>query len=446
MRSKPLQFFATVALLFLAQAAQAILPIQHWETKRGARVYFVENHDLPILDVSVDFPAGAAFDTAEKSGVANMTANMLRLGAGGMDEDEIARQFADIGAQFGGRFDPDRAGAGLRTLSSSNERGRSLEILGRILARPEFPAPVLEREKVRLIAMLKEADTKPDTIAARTFSRMVYPAHPYGLRSSGEPDTISKFTREDLLAFHRRHYSAERAIVALMGDVTREEATAIAEALTAALPAVAGAPPVLPPVAQLPKSETRWITHPSTQSHIMLGAPGIRRDDPDYFPLFVGNYVLGGGGFQSRITEEVRQKRGLAYSAYSYFAPMLREGPFVVGMQTKGEQAREALGVVSKTLNDFIAQGPTAKELTAAKNNIVGGFPLRIDSNRKIHDYLSVIGFYDLPLTYLDDFTKNVERVTTEQIKSAFQRRIHPERMVTVVVGPGDEKSAQAAH
>jgi zinc protease len=134
MRSNPLQLFATIALLLLAQAAQAILPIQHWETKRGARVYFVENHDLPILDVSVDFPAGAAFDTAAKSGVANMTANMLRLGAGGMNEDEIARQFADVGAQFGGRFDPDRAGAGLRTLSSANERTRSLEILSRILA------------------------------------------------------------------------------------------------------------------------------------------------------------------------------------------------------------------------------------------------------------------------------------------------------------------------
>jgi zinc protease len=443
MNSKSLQLVATLILLGLAHAASAILPIQHWETKRGARVYFVENHDLPMLDVSVDFPAGAGFDTREKSGAANMTANMLRLGAGGMDEDEIARKLADVGAQLGGRFDGDRGGSGLRTLSSGNERARALEILARMLAQPEFPAPVLEREKVRLIAMLKEADTKPDTIAARTFSRMIYPTHPYGLRSSGEVDTIAKLSRDDLAAFHRAHYNAERAVVALMGDVTREEAAAIAESLTVGLPAASGPARELPPVAQLAKAEARWITHPSTQSHIMVGAPGIRRDDPDYFPLFVGNYVLGGGGFQSRITEEVRQKRGLAYSAYSYFSPMLREGPFVVGMQTKGEQAREALDVVNKTINDFVAQGPTTKELAAAKKNIIGGFPLRIDSNRKIHEYLALIGFYRLPLTYLDDFTKNVDRVSAEQVKSAFQRRIHLDRMVTVVVGPA-ERSAQA--
>jgi len=441
MNSKPLQLVATLVLLALAQAAHAILPIQHWETKRGARVYFVENHDLPMLDVSVDFPAGAGFDTREKSGAANMTANMLRLGAGGMDEDRIARELADVGAQLGGRFDGDRGGAGVRTLSSASERARALEILARMVAQPEFPAPVLEREKVRLIAMLKEADTKPDTIAARTFSRMVYPTHPYGLRSAGEVDTISKLSRDDLAAFHRSHYNAERAVVALMGDVTREEAAGIAEALTAGLPAAAGPAAQLPPVPQLPKSEARWIIHPSTQSHIMVGAPGIRRDDPDYFALFVGNHVLGGGGFQSRITEEVRQKRGLAYSAYSYFSPMLREGPFVVGMQTKGEQAREALDVVNKTINDFLTQGPTAKELAAAKKNIIGGFPLRIDSNRKIHEYLAVIGFYRLPLTYLDDFIRNVDRVTAEQVKSAFQRRIHPDRMVTVVVGPTDRSA-----
>jgi zinc protease len=445
MANNLLRVFGALALFIATHAAFAILPIEHWQTKRGAHVYFVENHDLPILDVSVDFPAGAGFDTPVKSGAANMTANMLRLGAGGMDEDEIARKLADVGAQFAGRFDSDRAGAGLRTLSSRNERTASLEILARMLTRPEFPAPVLEREKVRLIAMLKEADTKPDTIAARTFSRMIYPTHPYGLRSAGEIDTIAKLNRDDLVAFHRTHYNAERAIVAIMGDLTRQEAISIAEALTAELPAAGPDAPQLPPVPELTKADARWISHPATQSHILLGAPGIRRDDPDYFPLFVGNYVLGGGGFQSRITEEVRQKRGLAYSAYSYFSPMLREGPFVVGMQTKGEQANEALGVVTKTLADFIATGPTEKELAAAKKNIIGGFPLRIDSNRKIHEYLSVIGFYRLPLTYLDDFTSNVERVTVAQVKSAFQRRVHPERMVTVVVGPSD-RTAQLAH
>lgn len=441
MGSKSLRFILGVALVALAQTAHAILPIQHWETQRGARVLFVENRDLPMLDVSVDFPAGSAFDTRDKGGAANMTANMLRLGAGGMNEDEIARGLADAGAQFSGRFDTDRAGAGMRMLSSAKERGRSLEILARVLTRPEFPGPVLEREKARLIAGLKEADTKPDTIAARTFSRMVYPTHPYGLRGPGEVETIAKLQRDDLVDFYRRYYSAERAVVAVMGDVSREEAAAIAEMLTAALPAASGDAPAIPAVPALAKADVRWITHPATQSHIYIGAPGIRREDPDYFALFVGNHILGGGGFVSRITDEVRQKRGLAYSAYSYFSPMLREGPFTVGMQTKGEQAAQALEVARQTVADYVAKGPTAKELDAAKKNIIGGFPLRIDSNRKIHEYLAVIGFYRLPLTYLDDFTRNVERVTLEQIKAAFQRHVHPERMVTVVVGPSAEKA-----
>ena len=431
-----------LALLFITQAAHALLPIQHWETKRGARVYFVENRDLPMLDVSVDFPAGAAFDSRESAGVANMTAHVLRLGSAGMDENDIARSMADVGAQLSGRFDSDRAGVGLRTLSSAKERTRALEIFARVLTQPEFPATVLERERVRLIGALKEADTKPDTIAARTFSRMLYPQHPYGLRSAGEVDTVAKITREDLIAFHRRHYTAPRAIVALMGDVSREEAAAIAEAVTAGLPSGNAEVAPLPAVTHKPEGTVAWIAHPATQSHILMGMPGIPRDDPDYFALFVGNHVLGGGGFTSRINEEVRQKRGLAYSAYSYFSPMLRAGPFVVGMQTQAAQADAALDVVRKTVSEFIARGPTAKELAAAKKNIIGGFPLRIDSNRKIHEYLAVIGFYRLPLTYLDDFTKKVERVSAEDIKAAFQRHIQPERLVTVVVGPVNEKAA----
>jgi zinc protease len=442
MRSKALHLAALALLLFAAQTAHALLPIQHWETARGARVYFVQNSDLPMLDVSVEVPAGAGFDKPDKSGVANLTAHMLRLGAVGLDEDEIARRMADVGARLGSRFDGDRAGLSVRTLSSAKERRQALEILRRTLSRPEFPAKVLEREKARVIAALQEADTKPDTIAARTFSRMVYPAHPYGLRNAGEVATVTKIARDDLVAFHREHYAAERAVVAIMGDVSREEATAIAEALTADLPRADASPAVLPPVAPLPKAAEAWVRHPATQSHVLMGAPGIRRDDPDYFPLVVGNHVLGSGGFTSRLTEEVRQKRGLAYSAYSYFSPMLREGPFVVGLQTQASQAPDALAVVRKTVTDFIAGGPTPEELAAAKKNIIGGFPLRIDSNRKIHEYLALIGFYRLPLTYLDDFTRNVERVTAEQVKSAFQKHIQPDRMITVVVGASQRPDA----
>jgi len=285
---------------------------------------------------------------------------------------------------------------------------------------------------------------KPGSQAGRMFYQLVYREHPYALRAVGDVDTVGAMTRDDLRGFYQRHYVAERAVIAIMGDVSRAEAEAIAEQLTRGLPRSNAAAPALPAVVPLERAITRVMAHPATQSHILIGAPGIRRSDPDYFPLFVGNHILGGGGFVSRINEEVRQKRGLAYSAYSYFSPQQVPGPFVIGMQTRRDQADEALTVVRKTLRDFVSNGPTEQELLAARQNIVGGFPMRIDSNRKIHEYLAIIGFYNLPVSYLEDFVPNVERVTVADIKTAFARAVDPDKLVTVVVGADRDQTVTA--
>ena len=422
-----------LATLAYAVAAQATLPVHQWQTARGARVLFVETHDLPMLDVAVDFPAGTSRDTREKSGLAGLTLRMLRLGVEGLDEDQIAERLADVGAEIGGRFDVDRAGYGLRTLSSARERDEAVAVLLRILQSPTFPQLIFEREKERVLAALKESDTKPETIADREFKRLLYADHPYSLRGSGEIDTVARLTRDDLAGFYRRHFSAREAVVSIIGDLSREQARAIAEQLTSGLKAAAPLP-ALPPVPRLAK-ETSWIAHPATQAHILIGQPGIKRLDPDYFPLWVGNYVLGGGGFSSRLNEEIRQKRGFAYIAYSSFNPLAQQGPFQIGLQTKKDQAEEALKVARDTLAKFVADGPTQQEFEAAKQNIVGGFPLRIDSNRKILEYLSLIGFYRLPPSYLDDFPARIDAVTLAEVKDAWRRRIDPARMVTVVVG-----------
>jgi len=421
-------------ILLVPLVSTAALPIQHWSTAGGTQVYFVESHDLPMLDVTVEFPAGSSRDTKQQSGLASLTLQMLRLGADGMNEDEIARRLADTGANLSPVFDVDRAGYWLRTLSSDAEQRETLGVFARMLQAPSFPASALEREKARTVAGLKESDTKPETKATRAFAHLVFQDHPYAQRN-GEPDTVPALTREDLLAFYRSHYNADRAVVAIMGDVTRTRAEQIAEALTDGLPAASAAVSGLPSVPALAGPVEREIEHPSTQAHIVVGQPGMRRNDPDYFPLWVGNYILGGGGFSSRLYEQVREKRGLSYSVYSYFAPYEQPGAFQVGLQTRGDQAQEALALVRSVVGDFVARGPTQEELEAAKQNIVGGFALRIDSNRKIVDYLAVIGFYQLPLDYLDTFPAKVEAVTLEQIRDAFQRRIHPDRMVTVVVG-----------
>lgn len=429
-----LQWAAGALMTFAALPVLAGLPIQHWQSTSGAQVYFVENHDLPILDLSVEFAAGSSYDTPEKAGVAAMTQGLLSLGAGGLTDDQISNGFADIGAQPGGDFDLDRAGLSLRTLSSERERTAALKLLATILQKPDFPTAVLEREKARTIAGLQEAETQPESIASKAFSKALFGDHPYGRGEMVEPDTVKRITRDDLVAFHHNFYTRNNAVVAIIGDVTREQAESIVEQLTGGLPEGAAAPAIPPVPVPAAPVETR-IAHPAAQSHILLGYPGVKRGDPDYFPLYVGNYILGGGGFVSRLTEEVREKRGLAYSVYSYFMPMREAGPFQIGLQTRREQTAEALSLVRETLQKFIDGGPTAKELQAAKDNIIGGFPLRIDSNGKILDYLSVIGFYHLPLTYLDDFNKQVAKVTTTQIKDAFQRRIKPQNMVTVVVG-----------
>ncbi len=433
-RAKVLARVLAVATIACAAPVQATLPVLQWQTAGGARVLFVETHDLPMLDVAVDFPAGTSRDTREKSGLAALTLRMLRLGVEGFDEDQIAERLADVGAEIGGRFDMDRAGYGLRTLSSGRERDEAVAVLLRILQRPTFPQPIFEREKERVLAALKESDTKPETIADREFKRRLYADHPYSLRGSGEIDTVARLSRDDLVGFYRRHFSAREAVVSIIGDLSREQARTIGDQLTSGLKAAAPLP-ALPPVPRLAKEQTSWIAHPATQAHILIGQPGIKRLDPDYFPLWVGNYVLGGGGFSSRLNEEIRQKRGFAYSAYSYFNPLAQQGPFQIGLQTKKDQAEEALKVARDTLAKFVADGPTQQEFEAAKQNIVGGFPLRIDSNGKILEYLSLIGFYRLPLSYLEDFPARIDAVTLAEVKDAWRRRIDPARMVTVVVG-----------
>lgn len=439
MCAKLIAAVATSLLLGFSLAANATPKIQHWQASSGAQVYFVENHDLPMLDVAVDFPAGSGFDSAEKSGLAGLTHGLLDLGVEGMNEDDIARRLADIGAQFGGTFDADRSNIALRTLSSKAERNEALAIMARVLQRPLFPETVLAREKVRLIAALKEEETKPESIAGKAFSRAVFGGHPYGLPASGEIATVEKLQRSDLDAFYSAHYGAHSAVLALMGDISRAEAEEIAQNLTAQLPS-GGASSEIAQVVKLGSASTLRITHPATQSHILIGAPGVARNDADYFPLYVGNYILGGGGFVSRLMQEVREKRGMAYSVYSYFIPMQQPGAFQIGLQTRKDQADEAVQLVNKSLRDFIDHGVTEKELLAAKQNIINGFPLRIDSNKKILDYLSVIGFYHLPLTYLDDFPSRISQVTVAEISAAFKRKVNPDILATVIVGAPEEK------
>jgi zinc protease len=435
------RFLIVLFAFVLTEPVWAGVNIEHWTTPQGARVYFVENHDIPMLDVAVDFPAGSRFDSPEKNGLASLTFAMLDQGAGGLSDIVIAQRLADVGAELGGSFDRDRAGVTLRTLSSMRERDAALAVLVTILQQPEFPQAVMQRERARVVAALKEEESRPGDVAEKAFYQALYGKQGYGLPEEGTASTLMKLKRSDLQAWYRTHYRAGEAVISMIGDITRAQAEQLALRIASGLQQGTMPESAAPAKAadSNPSAQEKRIERPSTQSHVLMGQIGIARNDPDYFPLYVGNYVLGGGGFDSRMINEVRQKRGYAYSAYSYFIPMAQPGPLIIGLQTKNAQTDDALKVARETVTEFVAEGPTEDELKQAKNNLVGGFPLRIDSNRKILDYLRAMGFYRLPLTYLDDWVGNVEAVTLDQIRDAFKRRVNPEKMKVVVVG-GDAK------
>ena len=423
--------FFLVFLVLTSGLATAAPRIEHWVAPSGARVYFVENRALPILDVQVDFTAGSASDPADKPGLASMTHALLDMGAAGMDENAISTRLADLGAQLSGSVSADRASLSLRTLSASASREPALKVLGAVLSSPQFPAAVFEREKARTIAALKEAMTRPDTIASRAFWAALYPQHPYGRHTT--PESLTRITKDDLERFYRTHYRAGGAVVNIVGDLTRAEAEAVATALTASLPSGRG--PGLQGHVELQAGKELRLAHPAAQAHVLIGLPALRRGDPDFFPLQVGNYTLGGGGFVSRLMREVREKRGFAYSVYSGFVPLEQLGPFQISLQTSKEQANEALRVVRDVVSGFMADGPSEDELRAAKQYLSGSFPLRLDNNRKLLDNVAVIGFYGLPLDYLDSYVDKVEQVTAADVRAAFARHVLQDKLVTVVVG-----------
>jgi len=416
--------------LCLIAPARAGVDIQHWQTTGGTRVYFIASPALPILDVQVDFAAGSMFDPPGKAGLAALTRGVLDLGAADLDENAIADRLADVGATLSGGADTDRASLSLRTLVAADKRGPALELLRKLLAAPRFDPAIFERERARTVAALKESLTRPDTLAGQAFWTALYPDHPYGRQAT--PASLAALSLADLRAFHQRHYHAANARITLVGQISRAQAAEWAETLAAALPP--GAPADLPAPPQAGTRTLVSLKHPATQAHIHIGLPGVERGHPDFFPLLVGNYTLGGGGFVSRLMQEVRDKRGYAYGVSSRFSFLRQAGPFQISLQTKRSQAREALKVVRVVLDGFLRDGPSEDELAAAKANLSGSFPLRLDSNQKLLENAALIGFYDLPLDYLDRYPQQVEAVTAEQVRKAFARHVRPDALVTVLV------------
>lgn len=422
-----------VLLAMLVTSVSASPEIQHWETSKGAKVYFVPANDIPMVDLRIVFDAGSARD--EKiPGTALMTNGLLAEGAAGKGAQILAEKFEAVGAQFGNGALKDMAWLSLRSLRDDQYLQPALKNLQDILIKPDFPKVAFQRELERLKFSVKAKKQSPDAIASDRFFAEMYGNHPYASPGTGTEESLQKLNLQHLKSFYKKYYVASNAVVSIVGQLTKAEAENLVDDLLAELPA--GNPAIeLPEVMPLQQAKTIYIDFPSAQSTVMMGQVGIARGDEDYFTLYLANHAFGGSGFGSRLMHEVREKRGLAYSTYSYFSPMRQAGPFQIGLQTRNDQVDEAVKIIRAELDKYVAEGPGEDELQDSLKNITGGFPLRIDSNKKITEYLSVIGFYDLPLDYLNTFVANINKQTRVKVNNALKRRIEPKKMLTVIVG-----------
>ncbi len=424
-------------LLLLLSLLSGLLPaatpqLQSWTTSKGAKVIFVETDALPMLDVRVVFDAGSARD-GELAGLAAFTNAMLTEGAGEWNADALASRLENRGIDMGSGSLRDMAWVSVRTLSEEPTREVAITTLAKVLAEPRFDADAIDRVREQMLVARRQLLQKPGGIASERFYRTLYGEHPYAHPPGGTEQSLQRVDKAQLRQFHRQYYVGANAVIAMVGAVDRATAEQIAERVTAGLPKGQHAPD-LPEPKPVKGGELREV-FPSSQTHILIGQLGIRRGDPDYFPLYVGNHVLGGSSLVSILGDEVRNKRGLSYSVYSYFSAMRAAGPFVMAAQTKNDKADEALEVMRQTLADFVQQGPAKEALDAAKKNLVGGFPLQIANNGKIAQYIAMIGFYDLPLDWLEQVPRRIAAVTLADVRDAFVRRIDPDRSITVVVG-----------
>ena len=431
---------SSIAMLLAAQA-YAVLPIQEISLSNGTKAYLIQTNALPMIDIEISIDAGSRYDPKNQSGLAALTAAMLTRGiswqGGALNEAQQADAIAELGASISASASGERTIVRARSLSKPELFNPLLQLLVASVSKPIFDQSILMREKQRVSSAIQEGDTKPEVVLQKRFRQAVFGNYPLARSSSIE--SIAAIQEGDLKRFHQDFYRQDRVIVNLVGNIDHAGAKQIAEQIIGALPTKGPTIPVLPPLERSPiePESQRVIRIPfqTQQTHIAMGMTAIPRDNPDYFPLLVGNYVLGGGGFVSRLVGEVRDKRGFAYSVFSYFQPGRDTGTFEAGLQTRNDQADQALKVLQETVARFIEDGPSEAELAAAKANLINGYPLRLDSNRKLLDNLSAITWNQLPLNTLDIWTQHVAAVKKDDVRNAFKRHLDMRRMISVLVG-----------
>ena len=426
--------WALIMALFITNTAMATsFETQSWQTTNGVHVVFYPAMNVPIIDISIAFAAGSAYD-GEQFGLSTLTTQLLNQGNAGFDANQIAEKIETTGAQFSAESSRDMVTLNLRTLTRPDALKEATDAFTLIINHPDFPKDVFAREKNQLLMAIKQVQDSPDEVANQTFFKALYHNHPYAHPINGDITHVTALTPTQIHDFYHRYFVGKNAILVLVGAINTQTAHELAQKLTADLPAGEASAP-LPKAQPLEKSESINIPFPSSQTMIRLGQLGITHDNPHYFPLVVGNYILGGGSLVSNLAIELREKRGLTYGVVSQFSPMPGVGPFLIGFSTRNNKVTEASQLTHDILVSFIKNGPTEQQVQAAKQYLTGGFPLSLSSNRSIADILLRIAFYHLPENYLNTYVQHINAVSTQEIKDAFQAQISPSVLLEVAVG-----------
>lgn len=429
-----------VAFFLLISLPARAVEVTEVTSPGGIKAWLVEETSIPIVSMKVAWRGGASLDPADKAGLAYLASSTMDEGAGELDSKNFQERLSDLAIQLSFDASKDSFLGSLKTLSENTEE--AFRLFGLAITGPRFDDEPVERIRGQILASLNRKLSDPNSLAGRAWFELAFGDHPYAQPSEGTIDTMAAITREDLAAFAETRLGKDNMLIGVVGDISATELGILLDKTFGALPGKAGIS-VIQQTEPLPEAAVKIILQDIPQSVVIFGGQGVKRDDPDYYAAYVLNYILGGGSFQSRLTEEIREKRGLVYSVYSYLYPMKAAGLQMGGFGTSNASVKDALDLVEVELLRIREEGVTKEELAAAKTYLNGSFPLSLSSNDSIADILVAMQFSNLPIDYLNDRRALINAVSEEDIKRVAQKLLDPEKLIVVVAGKPENLEAK---
>lgn len=430
-----------VALIGVAAAPASAIEIKEVTSPGGIKAWLVEDHTIPLIAMQFSFSGGTAAEPADKQGVTNYLAGMLDEGAGDLDSQTFQTREDDLAMRMSFDAGLDDFTGSFQTLSRN--RDESFELLRLALTSPRFDAGPMEKVRSQILLGIESDQEDPEVIAATAWMRAAFPDHPYARPERGTADTVKAMTPADLKALTQRLFGKDTLQIAVVGDITEADLKVLLDKTFGALPATSGMPKVAETaVKRGPVVEV--IERDIPQSVMTFGFAGIKRDDPDFIPAYVMNFILGEGGFGSRLMEEVREKRGLTYGIYTSLVPLDHAGAFKGSVSTMNERAKETIDITRAEIARMAKDGPTQKELDEAKTYITGSYPLRFDSNRKIAGQLNGIQRQNLGIDYVNRRNGLIDAVTVDDVKRVAKRILDADGMIVTIVGRPKDVAPQS--